>query len=164
MKNVYLFDWGDTLMVDFQDQQGKMCHWSKVQAVDGALEVLAELSKNNLIYVATNAADSTETEIQEAFERVGLAQYIDGYFCKANLDIGKGTPEFFGRIIKSLNVSPEMITMVGDSFENDIAPAISAGIHVIWLNPQNAHSCTDKGAQQISKLQDILIKRDVDVR
>lgn len=161
MKNIYLFDWGDTLMVDFQDQQGKMCHWSKVQAVDGALEVLAELSKNNFIYVATNAADSAEIEIKKAFDRVELAQYIDGYFCKANLGVGKGTPEFFGRIIKNLKASPEMITMVGDSFENDIAPAISAGIHAIWLNPQNDYSCTDKGARQISKLQDILIKRDV---
>jgi len=160
MKNIYLFDWGDTLMVDFQDQQGKMYQWNKVQAIDGAQEVLAELSKTNLIYVATNAADSTESDIKKAFERVELAQYIDGYFCKANLGVGKGTPEFFSRIIKSLKVSPQMITMVGDSYNNDIAPAISAGIHAIWITSQNDHSHLNKEAQQIDKLRDILIKRE----
>lgn len=31
MSKTYLFDWGDTLMVDFPDQEGKMCNWSKVE-------------------------------------------------------------------------------------------------------------------------------------
>ena len=31
--NVYLFDWGDTLMVDFPGTPGKMCDWEIVEAV-----------------------------------------------------------------------------------------------------------------------------------
>ncbi|MBD1571604.1 HAD family hydrolase, partial [Aliivibrio sp. S10_S31] len=27
MRKAYLFDWGDTLMVDFPNTQGKMCNW-----------------------------------------------------------------------------------------------------------------------------------------
>ncbi|TOF26880.1 hydrolase, partial [Vibrio parahaemolyticus] len=38
MSKVYLFDWGDTLMIDFPDQIGKMCDWVNVQAVNGALQ------------------------------------------------------------------------------------------------------------------------------
>ncbi|KOE91138.1 hypothetical protein ACS91_07585, partial [Vibrio parahaemolyticus] len=64
MSKVYLFDWGDTLMIDFPDQIGKMCDWVNVQAVNGALQTLEALSKQNQIYVATNAADSTESDIK----------------------------------------------------------------------------------------------------
>ena len=37
MSSIYLFDWGDTLMVDYVDAIGKMCDWPSVKAVDGAL-------------------------------------------------------------------------------------------------------------------------------
>jgi phosphoglycolate phosphatase-like HAD superfamily hydrolase len=92
--NIYLFDWGDTLMVDFPDVIGKMCDWEVVKAVSGAKEALEVLSKHSQIYVATGAADSTELEIKLAFERVGLSQFISGSFCKANLGLSKGSPEF----------------------------------------------------------------------
>jgi len=45
MIDVYLFDWGDTLMVDFPGVPGKMCNWDVVEAVDGAKEALEHLSK-----------------------------------------------------------------------------------------------------------------------
>lgn len=132
---VYLFDWGDTLMVDFPEQSGKMCDWEYVQAVDGALQMLEALSRKHHIYVATNAADSTENEIKRAFERVGLSQCISGYFCKANLGIGKGTPDFFYRILDILKLDPNSVIMLGDSYDKDIKPAIKAGIQGIWFNP-----------------------------
>ena len=87
MTQVYLFDWGNTLMVDFPEVSGKMCNWQVVEAVSGAKEALENLSKTSKIYIATGAADSTEVEIQMAFERVGLNQYISGYFCKENVGI-----------------------------------------------------------------------------
>lgn len=83
MNKIYLFDWADTLMVDFPEQKGKMCEWDTVQAVDGAVQTLKQLSQTSHIYVATNAADSSEIDIKLAFERVGLSPYIKGYFCKA---------------------------------------------------------------------------------
>ncbi|WP_338420283.1 HAD family hydrolase, partial [Vibrio alginolyticus] len=135
MSKVYLFDWGDTLMIDFPDQTGKMCDWENVQAVNAALQTLEALSKQNKIYVATNAADSTESDIKLAFDRVGLSPFISGYFCKANLGIGKGAPDFFHRIIDTLNVDSKSVVMVGDSYDKDIEPAVTAGIQAIWFNP-----------------------------
>ncbi|MEK2144723.1 hypothetical protein WOC23_22300 [Vibrio parahaemolyticus] len=66
MGKVYLFDWGDTLMIDFPDQTGKMCDWGNIQAVNGALQTLEALSKEHQIYVATNAADSYDKDIEPA--------------------------------------------------------------------------------------------------
>lgn len=134
MSKVYLFDWGDTLMVDFPNQSGKMCHWNEVQAVDGAKDMLRVLSQHHSVYVATNAADSSESDIKQAFERVGLDTYISGYFCKSNLGIGKGTAEFFHKIVRELGVDYDSVVMVGDSLDKDIDPAIKAGIEAIWFN------------------------------
>ncbi|MEP1448041.1 MAG: HAD family hydrolase [Paraglaciecola sp.] len=155
MTKTYLFDWGDTLMVDFPEQHGKMCNWPNVQAVDGALATLKALSKQHLIYVATNAADSSEQDIQFALKRVGLSYFINGYFCKANLGIGKGTPEFFHKITERLRVKPQSIIMVGDSYDKDIKPAISAGIQAIWFNPSITSTDATKGIKQIHHLSEL---------
>ncbi|MHA2710244.1 HAD family hydrolase [Vibrio owensii] len=155
MSKVYLFDGGDTLMIDFLDQTGKMCDWVTVQAVDGALEALSELSINNKIYVATNASDSSEADIKAAFDRVDLSQYISGYFCKANLGIGKGTPKFFEKIIGVLGIEPKSVVMVGDTYDKDIAPAITAGINVIWFNPTKQSVRAVHYVKQVSHLSEI---------
>jgi len=145
MTSVYLFDWGDTLMVDFPGVPGKMCDWEVLEAVAGAEETLAHLSKSSRVYIATNAAQSNEEEIKRAFERVGLARYIDGYFCKANLGLSKNDAGFYEAIINRLNVNPgqiapsqvapSQVTMVGDSLEKDIIPALKAGLNARWFNP-----------------------------
>ncbi|MDN3617285.1 HAD family hydrolase [Vibrio gallaecicus] len=155
MTKIYLFDWGNTLMVDFPDQKGKMCDWVKVQAVDGALRTLQELSKSHRVYIATNAADSSEADIKLSFDRVGLSPYISGYFCKANLGIGKGTSEFFHKIINVLNVEPQSIIMVGDTYEKDIEPAISVGIEAIWFNSKCTNHSVSKGVKQINHLLEL---------
>ena len=133
MINVYLFDWGDTLMVDFPDVTGKMCDWDVVEAVSGAKKALAVLSETSQIYIATGAADSTELEIKRAFERVGLDEFISGYFCKANVGSSKGSPEFLASILRKLNVPAFNVAMVGDNFEKDMKPAIALGVQPFWF-------------------------------
>jgi len=140
--NVYLFDWGDTLMVDFPNVSGKMCDWETVEAVSGAKDALEALSKNSKIYIATGAADSTEIEIKQAFDRVGLSQFISGYFCKANLGLSKGSPEFLKSILAKLEIPSVNVAMVGDNFEKDIKPAIAVGIQPFWFT-NNAESATN---------------------
>ena len=130
---VYLFDWGDTLMVDYPNNAGKMCDWEKVEAVKGAKETLAALSEHSQIYIATGAADSTEREVQKAFERVGLSQFISGYFCKANLGLSKGSPEFLQAILGKLKIPAAHVAMVGDNFDKDIKPALAVGIQAYWF-------------------------------
>jgi len=141
-------------MVDFPGVTGKMCNWEKVEAVTGAKEALEVLSKHSQIYIATGAADSTELEIQRAFERVGLSQFISGYFCKANLGLSKGSPEFLNAILEKLQIPAENVVMIGDNFEKDIKPAISTGIQPIWFTRKNIDLPPDnvKVIKQLSAL------------
>ena len=121
-------------MIDFPGIPGKMCDWDVVEAVDGAREVLEHLSHYAQIYIATGAAESTELDIQQAFERVGLSQFLSGYFCKANLGASKGSPEFLPAILAKLAKPVSCIAMVGDSLVKDIEPAAAVGITPIWLS------------------------------
>ncbi|MBY7957248.1 HAD family hydrolase [Vibrio fluvialis] len=142
MTSIYLFDWGDTLMVDNPSQTGKMCDWPSVEATPQALEALRMLSLHAEIYIATNADDSSEEDIQRAFARVGLDEFIQGYFCKQTLGIAKGTPEFFERILDRLDAIADDVTMVGDTLDKDVFPALDAGMQAIWYNP--SHQMADK--------------------
>ena len=151
-----LFDWGNTLMTDFPDAQGKMCDWEIVQEVSGAQALLAELSKHHNIYIATNAADSSKTEIIRAFERVGLSQYIDGYFCKANIGLSKYEQGFYPAIILQLVIKPQEITMIGDTLEKDIYPALEAGLQAVWLNTEGAITDTNLSIVEVQNLIELL--------
>jgi len=121
-------------MVDLPGLPGKMCDWETVDAVEGAEEALKYLSRKSKIYIATGAAQSTEADIEVAFSRVGLNMYISGYFCKSNLGIKKGSPEFLSKILQKLGKEPSQVTMVGDNFSKDIEPAIKLGINAILLS------------------------------
>ena len=134
LTEIVLFDWGNTLMIDFPDAQGKMCDWETVEEVSGAQALLTELSKHHNIYIATNAADSSKDDIIRAFERVDLSQYIDGYFCKASIGLSKYDSDFYPAIITQLGVQAQDVTMIGDTLEKDIYPALEAGLQAIWLN------------------------------
>lgn len=130
---IYLFDWGDTLMVDRPGTPGKMCDWDMVETIDGAKEALEGLSKRATIYIATGANDSTEDDIKKAFDRVELSQYISGFFCKANIGFSKGSAEFLPAILDKLDTAANRVAMVGDNLTKDINPALAAGIRPIWF-------------------------------
>lgn len=134
-------------MQDLPGQQGKMCNWPHVKTVDGAYQVLEKLSQKHAIYIATNAADSSAQEIEQAFARVGLSQFISGYFCRANLGLNKSSPAFYQAILTKLKVPAELaktVTMIGDSYDKDIAPAIAAGLNATWLQDDSATKISEK--------------------
>lgn len=158
MSKIYLFDWGDTLMIDYPEAQGKMCEWSSVKAVDGAKDVLALLSQTSQIFIATNAPDSSENEIKLAFERVSLANYISGFFCKSNLGLSKDTPAFYESIISKLGVEASSVTMIGDTYEKDILPSLQAGLNAIWFNPSASDEKCGELCKQITCLRKLCIK------
>ncbi|MGO1298328.1 MAG: HAD family hydrolase [Vibrio sp.] len=151
--DAYLFDWGDTLMVDFPETPGKMCNWEIVEAVDGAEQALRFLSKTACIYIATGAADSSESEIRRAFARVGLDQFVSGYFCYSNTGYSKGNSEFLPTILKQLRFTASRVAMVGDSLVKDIEPAAQIGMQPIWLTNDGTSAPT--GVRVIRSLREL---------
>ncbi|MBR9873678.1 HAD family hydrolase [Vibrio sp. J1-1] len=154
---IYLFDWGNTLMVDFPHAQGKMCDWNTVEAIPQAKETLAMLCKEHQIYIATSASDSAMEDVQKAFQRVDLDQYISGYFCFSNIGIKKNCAEFYQAVAKKLGVSENKLTMVGDVPSKDIYPAMEAGLNTIWFNAAGESAPGKPIAQQIRCLSELIL-------
>lgn len=158
MAKIYLFDWGDTLMVNPAHMKGKMCDWEHVEAITGAHDTLALLSQQGCkLYVATGAGDSSEADIKAAFKRVGLDGYILEFFCQSNLGIGKGTAAYYQAVVKALGVDASQITMVGDLLHRDIEPAIEAGLNAIWYTPNASLKENGGNYQQIQHLSELCV-------
>lgn len=136
----YLFDWGDTIMRDIPGRTGPMKDWPQVYAIEGVERLLQRLSQVSRCYLATNAKDSFETDIRAALERAGLNRYFTGIFCFRSVGYAKPSTEFFSHIVAALDLEPEQIAMVGDSFENDILGAVKFGIYGYWFNPRAAEN------------------------
>lgn len=122
-------------MRDIRSFSGPMADWPQVEAVDGALDTLEYLGRSWQIALATNAVDSTESQIRNALRRVGLDVLIDKIYCYRRTGHAKPSPEFFGYILDDLQLDSSQVIMIGDSFENDVLGANRVGIFGIWLNP-----------------------------
>jgi putative hydrolase of the HAD superfamily len=130
-------------MVDLPNQTGPMCDWPQIQVVEGAKACLQRLSQHAQCHLATNAEDSTESQIRLALQRAGLSEYIEHIFCRENLGVGKTDLSYYPKIIDTLKVNLEHITMVGDSLERDVHQALRAGIKAVWFNPNGSHATSD---------------------
>lgn len=122
-------------MVDLPNQAGPMCEWPQLQLVDGALACLQKLNRDGQCHLATNAEDSTEKQIRQALHSAGLSNEIEHIFCTENLSATKMEDDYFPRIIAKLQIPAEQITVIGDSLEKDIYPALGIGLKAIWFNP-----------------------------
>ena len=115
---------------------------------------MAYLSQHADIYIATSAQDSTESDIEKAFARVRLSQFIKGYFCFANIGVSKGDPAFLPAILSEINANSATTTMIGDSLAKDIKPALAASIQAVWLKgQQNGEAPTN--TKVINDLRDL---------
>ena len=151
-----IFDWGDTIMKDDPVLQTPMAEWRVVEAVDGAEEVLRTLSADRILVIATGAAQSSEFDIHQALQRVGLDQYFDYVFCFKNTGLRKPSKEFYAHVLNTIGARPADAIMVGDSFENDVLAANAAGLAAAWYNPKDAETRTGAQVQTIHHLRELL--------
>jgi putative hydrolase of the HAD superfamily len=122
MCDTLLFDWGNTIMIDYPDQKGPMYKWKNVEPVKNAQEVLSALSKSCRCYLVTNAKDSSKNEIVKALYRAQLDIYFTDIFCHKEFRCEKPSKEFFDKVIHIINNPPQCL-MVGDNLQKDIVGA-----------------------------------------
>lgn len=133
MNKVLLFDWGNTVMVDFV-LPGPMCSWEKVDWVDGAEEAIEALSHKYKCYLATNAGASTEMEVKLALHRVLADRFFTGIFLAKEIGYEKPDFRFFKAIIDKMGILPENFIMIGDNYFKDCEGAKKAGMRTVLFN------------------------------
>jgi putative hydrolase of the HAD superfamily len=151
---IFLFDWGDTLMIVDPDEAGPMCRWQNPRACAHAGETLSFLSGRGLCCLATNARDSDEADIWKALARVDLDHSIHRVFCSRNLGLSKPDPAFFHAICRALSCAPFDILMVGDDPVTDYAWARDNGGQALLYDPAGIHEGT--GCQTIRDLLELV--------
>jgi len=129
-----LFDWGDTLMSETGPVDIPMADWPEVTCIEGAHDVLAQLSKVYSIAIATNATVSKRGDVLRALDRVGLKPFISEVFCYTELGRKKSEPEFWDAVLRKLGAQRHEVVMIGDSLEQDVLGPLPAGIRTIWFN------------------------------
>ncbi len=77
--------------------------------------------------LAANQPASAET----ALAALGLP--VSFIAASARWAVEKPSPEFFARIVSETGARPDQITYVGDRLDNDVLPAVRAGMFAVFL-------------------------------
>lgn len=130
-----VFDWGNTMMKVFPEYQGPMINWEQVAAIDGAETVLKELYNQYHIVLATNADDSSSTEVWNALKRVAIDQYFSEIYVSHEMGHRKPETMFYQTLLTRLGIDVSQVIYIGDDYNNDILAACAAGWQAVWFNP-----------------------------
>lgn len=131
------------------------------QLVDGAFELITELSSQYDLYIVTNGVSSTQDKRLRAS---GLYSLFKGIIVSEDTGFQKPMKEFFDYVferIPQFNVNHALI--IGDSLSADIKGGELAGMDTCWFNPKMKPNYTDiSPTYQINKLEEL--KRILSVR
>ena len=132
-----LFDWGDTLMVDYLDYQGAMAMWDIVSPMPEVTEILPEIAKHFQCAVASNAVESNAELMKQAFQRIQMDNCFSLFITSKELDAVKPEREFFERIADILHLETAQICMIGNDYNKDIVGAKNTGMKTILITQQD---------------------------
>ena len=102
----------------------------------GAVETLAAVRERGIrTALLTNGGARNQ---RRSVERHGLEQYFDCIVIEGEFGVGKPDERVFAHAMQSCGCVPDTTWMVGDSLEADIEPAVSVGLHAIWVDALGA--------------------------
>lgn len=106
--------------------------------IDGALEMLCELSEKYELYIVSNGtARVQDRRIADS----DIAKYFKGIFISQRIGADKPDKKFFDRCFSNIKgFEKECAIIVGDSPSSDILGGKNAGILTCRFNPQGKHS------------------------
>jgi len=132
-----LFDWGDTLMVDYPDCCGAMVTWDVVSPMPEVTETLPEIAKHFPCAVASNAVESNAELMKRAFRRIQIDNYFSLFITSKELGAVKPERDFFERIANTLHLETTQMCMIGNDYNKDIVGAKNVGMKTVLVTRQD---------------------------
>ncbi len=120
------FDMGGTL---FHEDYAATRSLRTTPFAEHALEALSHYAT---LVVATNS-NYSEGQIGNLLERLHIRPYIAHIFTSQTVVAMKPQPHYFESMLRELELQPNQMIMVGDSYLQDIAGAKRVGLWTIWL-------------------------------
>ena len=99
------------------------------KTVDNARKVLEKLKITYKMVLVSNFYGNIHTILED----FGLLCYFEQIVESSVVGIRKPDPAIFSLGVEALNLPPEQVVVVGDSYTKDIVPAHSLGCRTIWL-------------------------------
>lgn len=100
-------------------------YWDDADFYEDALPCLEGLRRRGLLVgAAGNTGPATEDMLREHVDVVGSS---------ARWGVEKPSPEFFARIVDETGLAAGEIAYVGDRVDNDVEPALAAGMTAVHL-------------------------------
>ena len=113
----------------------------EAQLFDGALEMVAKLSKKYRLFIITNGVKSTQ---DGRFGISPITKYFERIFISEVIGHEKPHKEFFDAVEQGIDgYDRKRAIVIGDSLSSDIKGAINSGIDCIWYNPQGKDAPED---------------------
>lgn len=122
--------------------------------VEGAYEVVEELSKHFNLYIASNGVTATQ---HKRLQVTGLKPFFKHVIVSEETGTQKPFEPFFHYAFERIeNFRPEETLMIGDSLTADIAGGNRVGIDTCWLNWRGKSNTTPhEPTYEINKLADL---------
>jgi putative hydrolase of the HAD superfamily len=110
---------------------------SPPEIIEGAEEVLAELSERNLrIGLISNTGRTPGWALRKILERFELARYLDAMVFSNEHGICKPQEAIFRTLLEQLGVEPEAMAFVGDNKSCDVQGARRVGMIAIHFDAE----------------------------
>ncbi len=102
--------------------------------IDGAEELLHELSREYDIYLATNGIITVQ---EPRIASTGISKYVKNIFISERLGFDKPDKRFFERAFSQIEgFRHDESIIIGDSLSSDILGGYNAGIKTVYFNPK----------------------------
>ncbi|OZT76329.1 YjjG family noncanonical pyrimidine nucleotidase [Salinicoccus roseus] len=101
--------------------------------LDGALEVVEELSRTHRLFIITNGVKETQ---QKRLQHSGLLSYFSGVFISEDTGYQKPMRAFFDYVATRIeHFDRKRALIIGDSLTSDIKGGYNSNIDTCWYNP-----------------------------
>ncbi len=125
---------------------------SEVKSFNDVKKTLDKLSEKFDLIIASNAKHEF---ISIQIKQLGFEKYFKKMYSSiSDFDCVKKHPVFYDNISKDLNVQPEEIVHIGDSYEFDFVSAKKAGLNSYFLD----RSGLNRGKNIVNSLDDFVKK------
>ena len=125
--------------------------------VDGAIEMLCELSKSYRLFAASNASYDMQIE---RLTRAGMLQYFEDVFVSEKIGYVKPRREFFEHCMKNIgSYEKDEVVMLGDSLSADISGGKAFGIKTCYFDrgyPKETNIIPDVTVTKLSDVKRVL--------
>ena len=132
--NVIFFDLGNTLIVQQHDDEYTLDQMV-LELIPGAKFAVEQLASQYRLGIVSNTFQSTAQHVYRALAALGIHKYFQAIITSADVRAKKPSLRIFHAALRAIHAIPSQALMIGNSVEEDIVGAKSAGLRAGLFDP-----------------------------